>query len=98
MNQFRHGDVFLEQVATPGLKGRHYKRDNVVAEGEATGHAHRAVGDALLYQHEGSLYLRTRRDAALVHEEHARLPLPAATFRVTLQREWSPEGWVQVID
>ena len=98
MNQFRHGDVYLEQVATPSHQGRIPRTSNILAEGEATGHAHRVTGDALLYELDGALYLRTGGDTALVHEEHARIPLPTGTFRVTLQRQWSPKGWHRVAD
>ena len=98
MKQYRHGDVYLEQVATPSRKGRQYQPSNLIAEGEATGHAHRAVGDFLLYQLNDVLYLRARKNTALIHEEHARIPLPPGTFKVTLQREWHAEGWSQVLD
>lgn len=98
MKQFRHGDVFLEQVANPSRQGRRYQQDNVLAEGEATGHAHRVTGDFLLYDLDGTLYLRTKGSATLVHEEHAQIALPRGTFKVTLQREWSPEGWTRVLD
>ena len=91
MKQFRHGDVFLQEVATPDRKGRKYRNDNLVAEGEATGHAHRATGDYLLYELDGSLYLKARSQTALVHEEHARIALPKGTFRVVLQREWTAD-------
>ena len=99
MKQYRHGDVFLEQVASPsGQQALSYRKSNLVAEGEATGHAHRAEGDFALYEVDGTLYLRAGQTTALTHEEHARIPLPEGTFRVRLQRQWTAEGWTRVAD
>ena len=99
MKQYRHGDVFLEQVSPLSDRtARSYRKSNLVAEGEATGHAHRATGDFALYEADGVLYLRAGQGTALTHEEHARISIPEGTFRIRIQREWTAEGWTTVAD
>lgn len=57
------------------------KADRVVAEGEATGHAHRVLpGTATLYQAGGDLYLDAPDGAEVGHEEHRRIGLPPGQY------------------
>jgi hypothetical protein len=74
----------------------------VLAEGELTGHSHRASGriaffrdDALARDIPRGLYLGhlTVADttARVSHQEHATLELPQGTYRVRRQRELDPE-------
>lgn len=95
--QYRHGDVYLLQVAPPSIE-RHYPDHNIVAEGEATGHAHRLMGDGRLFLCNGELHLEAGQSTSLTHDEHARLDIPPGTFRVIIQREWSPYGETRVSD
>lgn len=96
---YRQGDVLLyaldrsritsELDVVPRRDGR-----IVLAEGEATGHAH-AVHDAgatLLRARRpgGPLLLRLDAPAVVVHEEHTPLELPAGDYAVVLQREYVP--------
>lgn len=42
--QYRHGDVFLERIeCLPSIQETEYikEKDNILLEGEVTGHAHR---------------------------------------------------------
>ena len=58
-----------------GLK----KLDHVVlAEGEVTGHSHRAVGGTLYEGAGGTLVLERGKDTEIVHEEHHSFVLPAS--------------------
>lgn len=102
MRQIRQGDVLLVRVgASPAdflrsdatlqaveqLPGR-----VVLAEGEATGHAHVIVsGEARLVtrQEADELYLLVygRPSVALEHPEHDPLPLEPGVYRVIRQRE-----------
>lgn len=101
---YRQGDVLLVKT-TAELSGfRQQTRDArsriVLAEGEATGHAHVITHrGAELY--EGQLearFLKVLADGGieLVHEEHATITIPPGTYRVVRQREYLPEGerWV----
>lgn len=101
--QIRQGDVFVEQIAalpadltpTAADAGR-----LVLAYGEVTGHAHAldATLGALFTDRDGVLYLRLDAEAALTHEEHAALTLPAGLYRVTHQREYAPDEIRRVAD
>jgi hypothetical protein len=101
--QFRQGDVFIEKIeALPsGLKK--HKKDNgriILAYGEVTGHAHAIVDDvtASFIDSDGNLYLESKEDILVKHEEHAEIKLPAGVYRITHQREYSPEEIRNVLD
>ena len=100
-NQFRQGDLIIEQVdvvpsdavSVVPVAGRY-----VLAEGEATGHAHTIeASDVELYERNGVMYLRvlgadeTVREAArksvaeLLHQEHAAHTLAPGTYRIRRQ-------------
>ena len=101
----RQGDVLLMRCKGKG-KGAippdatEVPRDNgrvVLAYGEVTGHAH-AFGErhVALFRagDEGASTAYLRIDglpATLRHEEHAPIKLPAGTYRVIRQREYTPE-------
>ena len=76
--------------------GVELRRGLVLAEGEATGHAHVVRGRARLvratrhYQHPGETYLVVEEPAALVHDEHDRIDLARGTYEVRRQREYAP--------
>jgi hypothetical protein len=42
--------------------------------------------------------LEMSKESAVVHQEHARIPLEKGTYRVTRQREYSPEAIRNVAD
>jgi hypothetical protein len=46
----------------------------------------------------GVAYIRARYRAAVDHEEHATVMLPAGEYQVVRQREYEPAGWRQVAD
>ncbi|MEX1336107.1 MAG: hypothetical protein AB1Z66_12490 [Candidatus Limnocylindrales bacterium] len=102
----RQGDILL--VAVPGIPdgARQQPRTGriVLAEGEATGHAHAIhEPDARTFVHAGVRYLLTRSRAQLVHEEHAPIDVPPGRWRVVQQREYEPaaghyQSWRPVLD
>jgi len=97
---FRQGDVLLLAI-DPGqlpASARPLPRAGgrvVLAEGEATGHAHaiRSAAATLLRDGTGAAaprFLRATAPVDLVHEEHATIALPAGAYRVVIQREYVP--------
>jgi hypothetical protein len=102
--QVRQGDVLITAIATlPAGVDRANPRPRdrgrvILAYGEVTGHAH-AIADtadvpaAAIYDdpnaNDGSFVMLVESDTGLVHEEHGRIDLPAGTYRVTRQREWT---------
>ena len=98
MNAYRQGDVVLRFGKVPVVAKK--LSHKVLAEGEMTGHKHQVTeGDATLYEHEGTLFLKVESDTAtLTHEEHGPIVLPQGEFEVTIQREYTPDGWRNVAD
>lgn len=98
--QYRQGDVLImEWDAMPeGVK----KREGVVvAEGEATGHAHKfdnALSVSLYDGPDGDMYARLMDVSWLVHEEHAAIEFRAGIYKIRLQREYTPRGIINVSD
>ena len=98
--QYRQGDVFLLQVEQLPLQAREESQADriVLAYGEATGHSHSVSReDATLYNFEDQDYLFVDTKAQLVHEEHTAIALPAGTYKVVRQREYSPAGGLQYV-
>lgn len=95
--KYRHGDVLISK--TDQIKGKKLNH-LTLAEGEVTGHAHRITeGDAELYEHEGTLFLKVVSEKALLtHEEHHPIELPKGDYEIKIQREYEPEGWRYVAD
>lgn len=92
---YRHGDVIIKKVSKIlGKKLNHL----ILAEGESTGHKHQVVGDAELYEENGVLYLHVEEESKVVHEEHKEIILPKGDYEITIQREYTPEGWKNVVD
>ena len=117
MDQIRQGDVLLVRLeqtpeqflAESGRRVDRLARDRgrlVLAEGEATGHAHVieseeaelfAEDEELLDPGEtAELFLLVHGAAPvpLEHEEHAPLAVPPGVYRVVRQREYrDPRDW-----
>ena len=99
----RQGDVLLvrmealpEGVVRVGRRGR-----IVLAEGEATGHAHVVASrDAVVHvdprADERFLLVRGKRPVVLRHEEHDPIAVPPGVWQVRRQREYDPrkERWI----
>lgn len=87
--QIRHGDTFMQVVAEIPADAVPVKT-NVLAEGEATGHAHRFEAalalepDAfeMLASADGRLWFRAKKAVVLTHEEHEHVKIPAGVCAV----------------
>ncbi|MFZ1105999.1 MAG: hypothetical protein WAN86_24580 [Hyphomicrobiaceae bacterium] len=73
----------------------------IIAEGEATGHRHRLLGEVTMYRDDAlardipsGLYVAhvevRSQTARLEHEEHAPITLDKGTYRVRRQRQLEP--------
>src|SRR5947199_410963 len=103
---YRQGDVLLvgvEGFQIPrgmGALAREHGR-NVLAHGEATGHAH-AIADeqaALVSPSAEELYLLVYgKQAILAHDEHDPISVPRGVYRVIRQREYDPTAWARSRD
>lgn len=95
--KIRHGDVVIESVAEIPADAKKLKRKEL-AYGEATGHAHRTDLGELFETKDGKLYLRVEKLAKVSHEEHKTVKVAPGCYRVTIKRQYSPEGWENVRD
>ncbi len=110
MDTFRQGDILLIPVGSIPAEARKQRRQRgrlILAEGEATGHAHAVVDrGADLYEliSEADVaemrqrFLDVATEVALVHDEHATIAVPPGRYEVRRQREYSPEAIRQVSD
>lgn len=104
MRMYRQGDVMLASADRVPARAQAVKLELgrvVLAHGEVTGHHHSFAADAgveLLEAPNGERFLRVDRPAALEHQEHTTIDVPAGIFRVIRQREYSPEAIRNVAD
>jgi len=86
---YRQGDILFKLV---GKLPENVKRknDNIVAEGEVTGHKHEVIGGNLL---EGAAGMFVDAPIGMytdiIHDEHAVIHLPPGIYQVIRQREES---------
>jgi hypothetical protein len=102
--KYRQGDVLIELIAELPKNLKPLKTEAgrfVLAHGEVTGHAHavEAKGCTLLQDETGATFLDVQEAvAALKHEEHGTIELPAGAYRVLRQSEYAPDEIRQVAD
>lgn len=109
MNEIRQGDVML--VPVDGLmppEGARESHEVILAEGEATGHAHRLSAEAGVLEwddpeHGRMVWVVGSDRGTLAHEDHDPEPVdvvqPGIAYRVGTQRELDLSGqWRQVVD
>lgn len=77
MNQFVQGDILFERVEEGIPTDARPVTDGVVARGEATGHVHRVLGEATVFEVAADrLLVEVVGTAEVVHEEHATVTFP----------------------
>ncbi len=89
---FRQGDILIEVIKSIPPQARLQPNSGriVLAEGEATGHRHEIISPtALSFLDEDGLYLNLMEKSTLQHAEHGSIELPAGTYRMIRQREFS---------
>jgi hypothetical protein len=91
---YRQGDILLTTLSE-GVKGEFKLRPSgVIAQGEATGHAHRIEGGKVFATIpsddwvEITLYILVEDAARLVHDEHNPIALPPGLYKVIRQVQW----------
>jgi hypothetical protein len=106
----RQGDVLLVPVAGVPNEGSTTESSgtrHVLAEGEATGHAHVVAGRSRLVELRQARryaapitrhFLVVEQSARLSHEEHLPIELDPGVYEVRRQREYRPHRSVWVAD
>lgn len=99
----RQGDVLL----IPTKIGEKLKRSstNILAHGEATGHAHRVIEGEVLVDEDGKMFVRSGEATVLRHQtkdgavaDHAPLTIPPGEWEVRIEEEYTPEELRRVED
>lgn len=90
--QLQQGDVLIEKVnliPKVAKKKKSDRRGFVLAEGEHTGHFH-AIADeegVEMYEHEGTLFLKTDKEVSLTHQEHNTITIDPGIYKIGRVRE-----------
>ena len=92
----RQGDLLIQPTGSIP-KGVKKVLDNVVLEGEATGHHHRLVGGYVYKHTNGAMYFQVNKKATLVHEEHKPIEFKAGKYAVIRQREYVSSDMVRPV-
>lgn len=94
--QIRQGDVFLERIdKLPDGEQKIVSPEGsrlILVRGEATGHHHSvAAHNAIVMLIGTEMFLRCLKKTTLRHQEHGPIPVLPGNYRVTRQREYTPE-------
>lgn len=85
---FQQGDICCKPVEEMPINARKL-RGAVLARGEATGHAHVAIGEGVrLLEHKSNIYMIAPHGAKIVHEEHLPVNVPSGTYLISIVREF----------
>lgn len=88
----QQGDVLMKQVDLPAeaLKEGTKVDRNILAEGEATGHYHQAVGEGVkVVEFEGATFLHAPNGAEVTHQEHHTTTLPPGDYKIDGVQEFN---------
>jgi hypothetical protein len=104
---YRQGDILIfaaseTEILDAQTNGQPVERENgqlIVAYGESSGHSHAIREDQVeMYRTEQGQYIRAAVPFVLTHEEHGAIQIPAGTFRVVRQREYTPRSIRNIAD
>ncbi|MBI5847174.1 MAG: hypothetical protein HZB31_04370 [Nitrospirae bacterium] len=89
----QQGDVIIRSIKEiPAYAKRvvRQRRGFILAEGEATGHAHVIEEEIEMYEMNGILYLKADRPVTVKHEEHKPVSLDKGVYEIGIVREYDP--------
>lgn len=100
--QMQHGDVLLLGIAKlpTGAKRIESKDQIVLAQGEATGHAHTISppNGAALFEFNEQRYLQVWENVKLRHQEHYEIDISPGIYEIGRVREVDPfEDEIRVV-
>jgi hypothetical protein len=90
---YRQGDILFKKIKHLPSEIS-IKDDMVIAEGEATGHAHVLVNGAVfeLLNSDSKLYIKSNENTKIIHNEHLPIKLETGAYEVIRQREYLGSG------
>lgn len=100
MKTYRQGEILI--ISTTELPQEKKTLSHLVlAVGEAQNHKHQITkGNAELYDHKGTLFLKVIDEAELTHEDHDVIVLPKGDYKIETQKEYvvGNEKYRKVLD
>lgn len=92
---FLHGDVIVtaEEKAPKDFAKFEKIKDDCLAYGELTGHAHKIFGDDFEVRENPETkerWLKVVKPVMLKHQEHTGVGIPPGFYKIGIQREYSP--------
>lgn len=101
--QYRQGDILIERVGhLPTAEQKQNRGEPIIlAHGEVTGHHHKLDTDKADWWKDPSSqvqHIRPAGRAAIVHQEHGPIPVKSRLYKITRQREYTPEAIRNVTD
>ena|SRR3990167_3386244 len=106
-HSYRQGDIYIKPIESINVEnciGIQPDKDGrlILAEGEATGHAHAIKNpNAILLKDKNSnrLFLIIKKEEVpLQHEEHSDIPILPGNYEVIRQRQYNPQEVRYVAD
>lgn len=100
----RQGDVLFVPVNSVPEKAEEKPGENILVEGEVTGHAHRVrpsdivAKKAIMMMVGTQMYLRALQEIHIDHEDHGTNILDPGDYEIRRQSEFTPDGWKRVVD
>lgn len=91
--KYQQGDLIIKltnRVPSDAVKVLEGPRGFVLAEGEATGHAHVIEERIEMYEKDGVLYLIVDKSVTVKHEEHNPINLDRGIYKLNIVREYDP--------
>ena len=89
--QLQQGDVLIKKADIIPDDAKEIQRKNkaiVLAEGEATGHAHRIFDvEAMFFEKDGKFYLKNDKSVTVNHEEHKPITIDPGIWEIGRIRE-----------
>lgn len=87
----RQGDVLLKEIKDKfSHKPVKQSKEVTVAHGEKTGHHHTLYASLPIdfYTYDEQRFLKIQGEVTLKHQEHRALKVPAASYKIIMEREW----------
>ncbi len=109
IKNFRQGEVLIFGVPKDKMKHKYAKgwqkntkpvKDNVIIEGEISGHKHEVI-NGRLYDHpdkKGVMVLEAGEGCKVIHPEHKEIPVPKGVYEIEIQREYNGKDSNKVKD
>ena len=99
---YRQGDLLFKKIDSLPKRKRKLDTD-IIVRGEATGHAHALVNGEIYTSIVATIgpvnFLKAKKGAKVVHDEHETIELESGFYEVVRQREYDPNApenlWVE---